>query len=153
MQFRRGPQLAVLALERESACDVRQCFAHLTSQAADFGQEPIVKRQPQFRAGGFQCVDTMAELRQPRGGVAFNGGGPTRQNLRPRQIICEAVFPAKLGRFVGASQGASAVLAEDIQHGRVVERDRQNERMRQFASQRDGFLGLRFGLSGIAELP
>ena len=45
VQFGRRPHFTVLALERKSAGDVRQCFTKLTSHAADFRQQPVVEGQ------------------------------------------------------------------------------------------------------------
>src|SRR6266404_2560372 len=60
---------------------------------------------------------------------------------------------ADRGGLPGASQHEFALLAENVQHRRIIQCDSESERMRHLAGQSDGFIALRHSLLVMTELP
>ena len=68
------------------------------------------------------------------------GTGTDKGDKAVYKVIGEPVFPADRRGLFRPVQRGPALLAEHVQHGGVIERDSQAERMRQFPGQSDGLL-------------
>src|SRR3981081_1709869 len=119
----------------------------------DAGEQAKIVRHTQPGAGLAKLLQGRIVSREPLSDSACFCDRPGPHKRAPRSVVVEPVFLAQAARFLRRFESPLWLTPELMEHGQVSQCKRDTERVRDFASKRQRFLGCFQSAIRIAEMP